>query len=146
MEHRDMNAVGVWFYAVDTERYLYLMRRDSKNPNTWGLPGGKIDPGESLLEAIERECQEELGCMPQYVRMIPIEKFTSGDGKFHYHTFFCTVPHEFHPCLNSEHRGYAWIDSDTWPRPLHPGLWNTVNFQEITDKIRVIRQQFQTSQ
>ncbi len=141
-----MNAVGIWFYAMDTERYLYLMRNDVKNPNTWGLPGGKVDAGESLLDAIQRECQEELGAMPDYIKLMPIEQFTSSDGRFHYHTFFCTVAKEFHPCLNSEHRGYAWIDSDTWPKPMHPGLWNTVNFQEITDKIRSIRQQFQISQ
>ena len=49
-----MMAVGVWFYAQDTQRYLYLMRNDSKYPNTWGLPGGKCEAGETLLETIER--------------------------------------------------------------------------------------------
>jgi len=146
MEHRVVNAVGVWFYALDTQRYLYLMRRDPKNPNTWGLPGGKINPGEALLDTISRECQEEIGSMPEYIRLIPIEKFTSPDGKFHYHTFFCAVVSEFRPSLNHEHRGYAWIDSDTWPRPMHPGLWNTINFEEITNKISVIRNRVQISQ
>ncbi len=141
-----MNAVGIWFYAVDTQRYLYLLRNDTKHPNTWGLPGGKVDSGESLLEAITRECTEELGRLPDYVRLIPIEKFTSSDGMFHYHTFFCTVHREFEPRLNHEHLGYAWIDSGTWPRPMHPGLWSTVNFQAITDKIAVLQQQFQMSQ
>lgn len=27
----------------------------------WELPGGKVEPGESELEALVRECQEELG-------------------------------------------------------------------------------------
>jgi 8-oxo-dGTP diphosphatase len=141
-----MNAVGVWFYALATQRYLYLLRRDAKHPDTWGLPGGKVDVGETLLQAMQRECREELGCMPEYVSLMPIEKFTSADHGFHYHTFFCTVAEEFHPQLNSEHRGYAWIDSDTWPRPLHPGLWNTVNFDEVAVKIARIRQQVHTSQ
>lgn len=135
------SAVGVWFYANDTARYLYLMRCDARHPNHWGLPGGKIEPGESLLSAILRECQEELGAVPDYTRLVPIEKFTSADGGFEYHTFFCAVSREFQPCLNHEHRGYAWIDADAWPRPLHPGLWNTVNFQEVMHKIAVIRQQ-----
>jgi len=127
---------------MDTARYLYLLRKDAKNPNTWGLPGGKVIPGESLLAAITRECQEELGRMPDYDRLIPIEKFTSTDERFEFHTFFCALDREFQPVLNDEHRGYAWIDHDTWPRPMHPGLWNTVNFQEIVHKIAVIRQQF----
>jgi 8-oxo-dGTP pyrophosphatase MutT (NUDIX family) len=56
MESGSVSAVGVWFYAIDTSRYLYLMRNDPKHPGAWGLPGGKLDAGETLLQAIEREC------------------------------------------------------------------------------------------
>jgi len=139
MEPGIVNAVGVWFYSLDTERYLYLMRNDDKHPYTWGLPGGKIDSGETLLDGINRECREELGFMPEYIRLVPIEKFTSGDTLFHYHTFYCCVAKEFQPCLNHEHLGYAWINAGIWPRPMHPGLWNTVNFEVIQDKIQQIR-------
>lgn len=31
-------------------------------PNQWEFPGGKVEDGESLFEAIEREIQEELSC------------------------------------------------------------------------------------
>lgn len=139
-----MNAVGVWFFSVNTQRYLYLMRNDSRHPNTWGLPGGKVEPNESLLDAIERECREEMGFMPEYVKLVPLEQFTSPDSLFVYHTFFCCVGTEFQPLLNSEHIGYAWIDSRTWPKPMHPGLWSTVNFDVIKHKISMI--QSQTSQ
>ena len=30
MEHSSVNAVGVWFYSFDTQRYLYLMRNDAR--------------------------------------------------------------------------------------------------------------------
>lgn len=138
MESRVVKAVGVWFRSINTGRYLYLMRNDSKHPGTWGLPGGKVESGETLLGAMERECIEELGSMPSYQRLIPIEKFTSADGHFEYHTWICIVDTEFVPVLNDEHHGYAWIDSGHWPKPMHPGLWSTVNFDAVQDKIDVL--------
>ena len=139
MEHCNLNAVGIWFYSFDTDRYLYLMRNDSKNPNTWGLPGGKCELGETLMQTIERECLEELGMFPEYMRLVPLDQFTSPDGAFCYHTFFCCVVAEFQPILNSEHLGYAWINSTCFPKPIHPGLWNTINFEVVKEKIETIK-------
>ena len=146
MEFGTLNAVGVWFYSVSTNRYLYLLRNDTRHPGTWGLPGGKSKLGETLLDTIKRECTEELGAWPEEIKLVPIEKFTSPDNKFCYHTFFCSVANEFTPTLNDEHSGWAWIDSATWPKPLHPGLWSTINFDEVRQKIDTVQQQYQISQ
>lgn len=142
MESSIVNAVGIWFYAQDTQRYLYLLRNDSKHPGNWGLPGGKMDTGETLIQTIERECKEEMGSMPVYDRLVPLEKFTSADGKFVYHTFFCSVESEFTPVLNDEHLGWAWIASGSWPRPMHPGLWSTVNFEAVRNKATAMERSY----
>ena len=136
-----IRAVGVWFLAKDTQRSLYLLRNDPKHPDTWGLPGGKVNANETLLGGMERECIEELGCFPTYHRLIPLEKFTSSDGGFEYNTWVCVIPREFHPVLNREHIGYAWVNSGTWPRPMHPGLWSTVNVEEIKQKLAAVEQE-----
>ena len=138
MEHRVVNAVGVCFYASTTGRYLFLLRNDDRYPGSWGLPGGKVDPGENLLECLLRECEEELGSMPDYDRLVPLEKFTSNDKSFVYNTFWCSVSKEFVPVLNQEHLGYAWMTSGSWPKPMHPGLWSTLNLDTVQNKLRVI--------
>lgn len=135
VESSVVRAVGVWFYSASTNRYLYLLRNDPKYPGSWGLPGGKLEIGESLLSGLERECREEMGIMPSGVQLVPIEKFTRPGSTFEYHTFWCRLESEFVPVLNHEHIGYAWVKSGAWPRPLHPGLWNTVNIDTVQQKI-----------
>ena len=146
MESSVVNAVGIWFYSVSTQRYLYLLRNDPRHPGTWGLPGGKIEENETLIEAITRECTEEMGHMPSYLRLVPVEKFTSADSGFVYHTFFCSVDKEFCPILNGEHNGWAWIATGSWPKPMHPGLWSTVNFESVKSKVETMERLVHTSQ
>ena len=129
-------SAGIFFYAHSTDRFLYLLRSDIKNLNHWGLPGGKINDEETLLEGLKRECIEEMQYFPKRAKLVPIQKFVNNN--FVYHTFFCKVRYEFIPKLNREHYGYAWIESTTYPKPLHPGLFNTVNFDIVQDKLSVL--------
>lgn len=136
-----MKAVGVWFLSRSTRRYLYLLRNDQKHPGSWGLPGGKVELGETLLGGMERECIEELGSMPVYRKLIPVEQFTSADGKFEYHTWVCVIDNEFVPVLNHEHIGYAWLNAGVFPKPMHPGLWSTINIDVIQEKLAAVETQ-----
>jgi 8-oxo-dGTP pyrophosphatase MutT (NUDIX family) len=125
-------SAGVFFYSASTNRYLYLLRSDSKNP-TWSIPGGGMEKDETLLEGIERECNEEMGFFDTNWRLIPIQKFVNLT--FTYHTFFCEVSEEFIPRLNDEHVGYAWVSNGQYPKPLHPGLFSTVNIDIVIEKL-----------
>lgn len=127
-------SAGVFFYCKSTFRYLYLLRND-KNPS-WSIPGGKIETNETLLQGIERECIEEMQIYQKDWKLIPIQKFVNNS--FTYHTFFCIVDEEFKPVLNDEHVGYAWVNQSLYPKPLHPGLFNTVNFDVVQDKIKTL--------
>jgi len=130
---KENTSAGIFFYASNTQRFLYLLRND-KNSSNWGIPGGKVEDGETLFEGIERECMEEIAYFPKDAKLIPIQKFINNS--FTYHTFFCKVDDEFIPTLNEEHCGYAWTDSNYYPKPMHPGLFNTVNFDVVQDKLQ----------
>jgi 8-oxo-dGTP pyrophosphatase MutT (NUDIX family) len=129
-------SAGVFFYSIDNKRYLYLLRTDNKHSPNWGIPGGKIESDETLLEGIERECLEEIGYFPDRAKLVPIQKFVNNS--FVYHTFFCEVDREFIPTLNDEHTGYAWVKENQYPKPLHPGLFSTVNFDVVRDKLQAL--------
>ena len=129
-------SAGVFFYCNKTYRYLYLLRTDSKNPGNWGIPGGKIEDDETLFEGIARECQEELGSFPNKAKLVRIQKFINHT--FTYHTFFCEIDDEFVPILNDEHCGYAWVGDNQYPKPLHPGLFSTVNFDVVQEKLKAL--------
>lgn len=130
----DNTSAGIFFYARNTNRFLFLLRTDDRNPGNWGIPGGKIESDETLLEGLERECTEELGVFPKQAKLIPIQKFLNNN--FVYHTFFCAVEQEFIPTLNHEHAGYCWVSFGKYPKPLHPGLFNTINFDVVQEKLK----------
>ena len=133
-----IEGVGTFIYATSTGRYLFLLRDTSKYSGTWGLAGGKIDTDEQLLTSLHRELNEELGYDFIDVKVIPIEKFTSDNGNFSYNTFLIPVDEEFTPTLNYEHRGYCWVRLEDHPKPLHPGVWRTINFSAVIDKIKTL--------
>ena len=138
MDLGHIEGVGTFIYSRSTQRYLFLLRDGDKYSGTWGLAGGKIDPGEHLLTSLNRELTEELGYNFQYIKVIPLEKFTSENNKFVYNTFVVPVEGEFVPLLNFEHRGYCWVRLEDHPKPLHPGLWRTINFNVILEKLKTI--------
>lgn len=123
-------GVGIFFYSRSTARYLYLFRTDSLN---WSIPGGKLEDGETIIMGLQRECREEIGWWPSEPKIIPIQKFVNHT--FVYHTFFCEIDSEFVPVLNDEHCGYAWVGSGHYPKPLHPGLFNTINIDVVAEKL-----------
>lgn len=133
------NSVGLIFCAQNTNSHLFLLR-NGKQAYEWGLPGGKVERGETLRTALERECREEINYWPINLKLFPIEQFTSTDAHFIYHTFYCLIDQEFIPQLNHEHIGYCWVNNKTYPKPLHRGLFNTLNYDIIQQKIQIIHE------
>ena len=129
---------GALIYSKSTHRYLFLLRNKTKHSGEWGIVGGKIEPGETVINGLVREIQEEIGVDYTDKKFIPLETFTADNQKFVYYTFLVDVKEEFVPTLNDEHRGYCWVPLDDYPKPLHPGVWRTFKFASVVDKLRTI--------
>ena len=130
---------GGIFLAKDTKRFLLLLRNQGKTAGTWGLVGGKKEPGDAtVFDALLREINEEVGKTPAIKKVIPLELFTSNDQHFQYNTYVLLVDKEFIPTLNEEHSGYAWCEFESWPKPLHQGVKNSLNSKTIKAKLEVL--------
>jgi len=128
---------GALIYNLDTNRFLFLHRANSKNKQVWGLVGGTNEGEETPWEGLKREIFEEIGEI-DIKKTIPLETFVSNDTKFLFHTYLCIVSKEFIPTLNKEHDGYAWVSFGHWPKPLHFGLQNTLNKKVNLSKLKTV--------
>ena len=107
MGFNDMFRFSVHAVIPNQEGKVLLLRQ-TYGDKRWGLPGGGVEPGETIHEAILRECMEEIG-----VKVI-IDAFTG----LYYHKSFnaqvgifkCTLPANVSINLSSEHSEYKWID------------------------------------
>lgn len=145
LDGSDLKACGAVVYAKKTNRVLFLLRSGERHNNTWALAGGKVEQDESIKQALARELVEEIGLDISDLKIIPLELFKSKDNKFEYHTFVCLVDNEFMPQLNIEHKGYCWCDTDSFPKPLHPGLWSSWNNKEVQKRLKTIRSVLEVS-
>lgn len=59
--HRSRPAVAVGAVVVDNEQLLLVRRARPPAAGTWAVPGGHVEQGETLAEAVVRELAEETG-------------------------------------------------------------------------------------
>jgi hydrolase, NUDIX family len=60
--------VSVKGLIYDDGKLLFVRERS----NTWDLPGGGLEHGEGIAEALRRECREELGAEIEITNAAPI--------------------------------------------------------------------------
>lgn len=107
-------SAAVAAFIVDGEGRLLVCRR-AKNParGTLDLPGGFVDPDESMEDAMARELEEELGCRPATIRYL-----FSGHNRYEYSGvvvptadsfFLCTLPAEAVLRPQDDVAAYDWV-------------------------------------
>ena len=131
-------GAGVLILARDTGRILLTLRSGAvMEPHTWGVPGGKLDEGETALQAAEREMDEELGIVPEPGSRLTL-LYTFKETGFRYDTFIGIVAREsaVRPRLNWESDDAQWFDLDELPSPLHPGVRGMMRAKGVKATLR----------
>jgi 8-oxo-dGTP pyrophosphatase MutT (NUDIX family) len=66
--------------VMDDQERVLLVRRSEKErflPRVWGVPCGKLEPGESSQDGALRELKEETGLLGEVVRKVGESSFVS---------------------------------------------------------------------
>ncbi len=83
----DYIGVGVGAMIVNEEnKVLMLLRaKNSRNEaNKWSFPGGQVEFGEKLEDAIKREVKEEIGCEVEVKRLLKVVDHIIAKDKQHW--------------------------------------------------------------
>ena len=134
LEHRTVVVGLVW----NDRRELLFCRMDPQRgvfPGQWGFPGGGIEPGETIADALHRELREELGIevdgvQPAFFKdCLHPKLFPDGSQKLLYMIFLvfhCRAQTE-ELDLNPEFVEYAWVkEEETAPMELNSETVDTL--------------------
>lgn len=90
---------------------MLLIRRSptsKTDPGCWDLPGGKMDRGERLVDALAREAREETGLTVRGARPFCVTHFEKEPFWVTCVTFLC-ASFDGEVRLSSEHVEHAWV-------------------------------------
>lgn len=114
IHHRMISRTGVYALVMRQQKILLVKQIKGPYAGKWELPGGGIEPGETIETALRRELREEIGM--EFDSMTPFLNLTtlgSGDG-YALHQIGLIYHIDGASRLSDEpgEMEYAWIDKD----------------------------------
>lgn len=119
-QNPDRPWLGVGAVIFDQNRVLLVKRANEPFQNWWSLPGGIVETGELLKDAIRREILEETGLLIEPLSII--EVFESVQPTYHFVVvdFLCRITGG-DLCANSDASSAQWFDINHLPQHLTKG-------------------------
>ena len=100
----DVVAALIW----EKDKFLICQRPANKTRGLlWEFVGGKVEPGETMQQALVRECAEELAITVEVGSQFMQVVHDYPDMRIRLTLFHCTIPQGFPQAL--EHNALSWI-------------------------------------
>lgn len=116
-------AVYTGSFLMFGQQILILQRSKAERSfaGLWEIPGGRMKPSETLLDACVRETSEETGIRVRHGEPVSVMEFTKKSPRSDMNciqvNFLCVLPVASVPprvALSSEHRGFKWVLWDSY--------------------------------
>ena len=98
---------GTAIVIFDEQDRVLIVKRAKRShwmPERWGLPGGRMEPGETPPEAVIRETKEEVNLDVRNIDELQI--------KSEHGIYFTTREYSGTVTLSDEHTDFAWASPD----------------------------------
>jgi len=130
-EYPERPFVGVGVVVLRGEEVLLVQRGKAPNKGQWSIPGGKQRLGETVIQAVQRELDEETGVKVEQLALLDVVDFIVPDnqGKILYHYTLVDFQGQW---LSGECRSGDDADAVKWFKLKE--LYS-LSLQEITRKI-----------
>ena len=108
--------VPTWYFALVVVRqgHRFLLTQEKKYGSTWSIPGGRVEPGETLIDAAMREVLEETGVPVMVEGVLRVEHSPSSSGARVRVIFVGSPRDDTAPKTTSDEEslGAAWLTID----------------------------------
>jgi ADP-ribose pyrophosphatase YjhB (NUDIX family) len=109
--------------VVAGDRLLLVRRGTDPGRGRWSVPGGRVEAGESLAEAVERELAEETGVVARCGPLLGVAERRDGDSHFVILDYLVEVAEAVPPVAGTDADEAAWVPlAEVAERPLVSGL------------------------
>ena len=125
--------VGSAVLALDTQNRLLMLKRSDNN--TWGVPGGAMELGESTEETARRELLEETGLDIHKLTLFGVfsgkelyYRYPSGEEVYNVSVVYITRDlNETVKLIDGEHYEYRFFDLGQLPENMSPPIKPIIN-------------------
>lgn len=80
--HRTENVELTVLCLLSDGNRILLQNRVKQDWHGYALPGGHVEPGESIVDAVVREMQEETGLTVLHPRLAAVKQFPIENGRY----------------------------------------------------------------